>query len=164
MLLSLGMAVCIAILDRNSTPLALATNDPSKELSFHYVVHTSIDVIEEKCNISSTPGVAKTSAVGVTPNPALDQARDLYLGVLYSTEAHKVYGFVTNTKIKFIVIVESSNTTIRDNEIRQMFRKLHIAYTNLLSNPFYIPGTSIESKKFFALVNSLMAPPASAAS
>lgn len=155
-----GMAVCIAVLDRNSTPLALSTNDTAKELSFHYVVHTSIDVIEEKCNISSNPGVAKTSAAGVPANAALDQARDLYLGILYSTEAHKVYGFVTNTKIKFIVIVESSNTTLRDNEIRQMFRKLHIAYTNLLSNPFYIPGTSIESKKFFSVIDGLMAPPA----
>ena len=157
------MAVCIAVLDRNSTPLALSTNDPSKELSFHYVVHTSIDVIEEKCNISNTPGVAKTSAGGVTTNTGvLEQARDLYLGILYSTEAHKVYGFVTNTKIKFIVIIDSSNTSLRDNEIRQMFRKLHIAYTNLLSNPFYIPGTSIESKKFSSIVESLMAPPASA--
>ena len=159
-----GMAVCIAVLDRNSTPLALSTNDPSKELSFHYVVHTSIDVIEEKCNLSSTPGVAKTSAASVPGNTALDQARDLYLGVLYSTEAHKVFGFVTNTKIKFIIIVDSSNTTLRDNEIRQMFRKLHIAYTNLLSNPFYVPGTSIESKKFFSIIESLMAPPAPAAS
>ena len=158
------MAICIAVLDRNSTPLALSTNDPSKELSFHYVVHTSIDVIEEKCNVSSTPGVAKTSAAGVPANTALDQTRDLYLGILYSTEAHKVYGFVTNTKIKFIIIVESSNTTLRDNEIRQMFRKLHIAYTNLLSNPFYIPGASIDSKKFFSLVDSLMAPSASLAS
>ena len=157
------MAVCIAVLDRNSTPLALSTNDPSKELSFHYVVHTSIDVIEEKCNISNTPGVAKTSAGGVTTNTGvLEQARDLYLGILYSTEAHKVYGFVTNTKIKFIVIIDSSNTSLRVNEIRQMFRKLHIAYTNLLSNPFYIPGTSIESKKFSSIVESLMAPPASA--
>ena len=93
----------------------------------------------------------------------MDQSRDLYLGVLYSTEAHKVYGFVTNTKIKIIVIVDSSNTALRDNEVRQMFRKLHIAYANLLSNPFYIPGTTIESTKFFNVVNSLMAPPASAA-
>ena len=30
------------------------------------------------------------------------------------------YGYVTNTKIKFIIIVESSNTTLRDNEIRNV--------------------------------------------
>ena len=62
--------------------------------------------------------------------------RDLYLGILYSTEQHKVYGYVTNTSIKFILIVEASNTNIRDNEIRQMFRKLHNGYSNMLYNPF----------------------------
>jgi len=30
------------------------------------------------------------------------------------------YGYVTNTKIKFIIIVESSNTALRDNEIRNV--------------------------------------------
>ena len=69
------------------------------------------------------------------------QSRDLYLGTLFATEKQKVYGYVTNTRIKFILIVDSSNTTsLRDNEIRQMFRKLHTVYTQLLSNPFYVPG------------------------
>lgn len=30
------------------------------------------------------------------------------------------YGYVTNTKIKFIIIVDSSDTTLRDNEIRSV--------------------------------------------
>ena len=30
------------------------------------------------------------------------------------------YGYVTNTKIKFVIVVESSNTTLRDNEIRSV--------------------------------------------
>lgn len=28
----------------------------------------------------------------------------------------------------------------------QMFRKLHTAYTDVVCNPFYIPGDKIESK------------------
>ncbi len=88
------MAVCIAVLDRNSKPLKLATNDPSKEQSFHYVVHTSLDVIEEKCH-SSNP----QSVPGAKPQ---DPPRELYLGILYSTEQHKVFGYETNSKIKFI--------------------------------------------------------------
>ena len=31
------MALCIAVLDRNSTPLNLSTTDPSKEVAFHYI-------------------------------------------------------------------------------------------------------------------------------
>jgi hypothetical protein len=44
----------------------------------------------------------------------------------------------------------------RDNETRQMFRKLHMAYTNVMSNPFYVPGEPIQSKKFEAVVHSIM--------
>ena len=69
----------------------------------------------------------------------------------------QVFGYVTNTNIKFIVVVDASNATLRDNEIRQMFRKLRDGYTNVLWNPFYLPGTKIESKKFDAVVSGLMA-------
>ena len=82
------MAVCIAILDRNSTPLKLMTNDPTKEVNFHYIVHTSLDVISERCS-SSTPSVA----VNVK---SVETTRDQYLGILYSTEQHKVFGYITN--------------------------------------------------------------------
>ena len=144
------MAVCIAVLDRMSTPLHLLTNDPTKEVAFHYILHTSLDVIEERTTQS---GVSNPSNAKPT-----EPLRDLYLGVLYSTEQHKVFGYVTNTNVKFVIIVDASNTNIRDNEIRQMFRKLHNGYSNLLYNPFYVPGTKIESKKFNAVVQSLLLP------
>ena len=114
------MAVCIAILDRNSTPLKLSSNDSTKEVSFHYIVHTSLDVVDEKLQNSNNL---------VAPSVKQAASSDLYLGLLYSTEQHKVYGYVTNTSLKFILIVEASNTNIRDNEIRQMFRKLHQGYS-----------------------------------
>ena len=38
------MAVCVAVLDKTSAPLKLSTNDSSRELAFHYVVHASLDV------------------------------------------------------------------------------------------------------------------------
>lgn len=46
------------------------------ELKFHYTVHTSLDVVEEKI-----------SAVG----KSLGDQRELYLGLLYPTEDYKVY-------------------------------------------------------------------------
>ena len=85
------------------------------------------------------------------------QSRDLYLGTLFATEKQKVYGYVTNTRIKFILIVDSSNaTSLRDNEIRQMFRKLHTAYTNVIANPFFTPGQSIASTKFDVSVKTIL--------
>ncbi|KAJ8303253.1 hypothetical protein KUTeg_019649, partial [Tegillarca granosa] len=47
--------------------------------------------------------------------------------------------------VKFVIVVESSNQMLRDNEIRSMFRRLHNAYVDMLCNPFYTPGENIES-------------------
>ena len=66
--------------------------------------------------------------------------------------------YFLQTSIKFIIIVEASNTNLRDNEIRQMFRKLHTGYSNMLYNPFYLPGAPIESKKFHGVIHSLLLP------
>jgi hypothetical protein len=30
------------------------------------------------------------------------------------------YGYVTNSKVKFVMVVDSSNTALRDNEIRSV--------------------------------------------
>ena len=148
--------------------------DPAQELTFHYSLHTSLDVIEEKLSASN-------KAAG-------SDQRELYLGALNSSEHQKVFGYVTNTRIKFVIIVDSSNTSLRDNETRQMFRsvyfiftlisgqyheeekngiptlfilatnfrRLHLAFTNAVANPFYVPGQQITSKKFDAVVRSLL--------
>jgi len=135
------MAVCVAVIGKENSPLYVSCVNPDQELAFHYSLHTSLDVIEEKLTNTSSKG---------------NDHRDLYLGALYSTEHQRVFGYVTNTKVKFIVIVDSSNTNLRDNETRQMFRKIHIAYTNVMSNPFYSPGTRIQSKKFDVVVNNIL--------
>jgi len=138
------MAVCVAVIGKDNSPLYIKCTNPDQELAFHYSLHTSLDVVEEK--IAITGQSAKTAA----------DNRELYLGSLYSTEHQKVFGYVTNTKIKFIIIVDSSSTSLRDNETRQMFRRLHTAYTNVMANPFYTPGNRIQSNKFDTVVKSIM--------
>uniref|UniRef100_A0A8C0I5F8 Trafficking protein particle complex 2 like n=1 Tax=Balaenoptera musculus TaxID=9771 RepID=A0A8C0I5F8_BALMU len=66
------------------------------------------------------------------------------------------YGYVTNSKVKFVMVVDSSNTALRDNEIRSMFRKLHNSYTDVMCNPFYNPGDRIQSRAFDGMVTSMM--------
>ncbi|KAK2549985.1 Trafficking protein particle complex subunit 2-like protein [Acropora cervicornis] len=110
------MAVCVAVIGKENYPLFLRTVSPEEELKFHYTVHTSLDVVEEK--VSS---LTKSS----------NDPRELYLGL---------YGYVTNTKIKFVV----------------MFRKLHVAYTDMFCNPFYNPGENITSRIFERTVIGMM--------
>ncbi|KAL1129806.1 hypothetical protein AAG570_012750, partial [Ranatra chinensis] len=102
-----------------------------QELQYHYVLHTSLDVVEEKLAAS----MKSTSDV-----------RELYLGLLFATEDHRIFGYVTNTRVKFIVVFDATRNNLRDNDIRGMFRKLHCAYADVVSNPFYTPGDPIESK------------------
>ncbi|KAK3086534.1 hypothetical protein FSP39_019848, partial [Pinctada imbricata] len=130
----------ISFLSFQNYPLFIKTIPTDNELKFYYTVHTSLDVVEEKI-----------STVGKNTN----DLRELYLGLLYPTEDYKVYpslryftiyGYVTNTKVKFVIVVDSTNTALRDNEIRGMFRKLHNAYVDMVCNPFYMPGENITSK------------------
>lgn len=59
-------------------PLYIRSVPTQNELKFHYTVHTSLDVVEEKI-----------SAVG----KSLGDQRELYLGLLYPTEDYKVYPY-----------------------------------------------------------------------
>lgn len=56
------------------------------------------------------------------------------------------YGYMTNTKIKFILVVDSLNSAFRENEIRTIFRNIHQEYVNFISNPFIMPNEPIFSK------------------
>lgn len=63
-------------------PLYIRSTPTENELKFHYMVHTSLDVVDEKI-----------SAMG----KALVDQRELYLGLLYPTEDYKVYPSVLST-------------------------------------------------------------------
>ncbi|CAH0552201.1 unnamed protein product [Brassicogethes aeneus] len=135
------MAVCVAIIGKDNSPKFFACLNPDEELSFQYKVLSSLDVVEEKLSAGNKAG---------------SDLRELYLGMLYSLETHKIYGYVTNTKIKFIIIVDSTNMVLRDNEIRSMFRKIHSEYADIVSNPFYTPGEQICSKPFLNNIRNIM--------
>ncbi|KAF7282066.1 hypothetical protein GWI33_003307 [Rhynchophorus ferrugineus] len=132
------MAVCAAIVGKDNSPKFFCCVNPDEELNFQYKVLSSLDIIEEKLS------------PGIKPNT------EMYLGILYSLENWKIYGYVTNTKIKFIIVVDSSNLTLRDNEIRSMFRKIHAEYADMVSNPFYIPGEPITSKTFTCSIKNII--------
>ncbi|XP_034942997.1 trafficking protein particle complex subunit 2-like protein [Chelonus insularis] len=135
------MAVCVAVIGKDNSPKFIKCASESCAIEFHFKVHTSIDIIEEKLNVG---------------NKAVTDSRELFLGLLYATDEHKIFGYATNTKMKFVVVLQSSNASLRDNDVRMIFRKLHLAYANAVCNPFYIPGDEIKSKAFEAVVNEIM--------
>lgn len=90
---------------------------------------------------------------------------DQYIGFLFPTDEGKVFGYVTCTKIKFIIIIDdgvpsgsggssggagaggsSGHQEVKDSTIRVLFKKIHEEYTNIVSNPFYVPNQKMTSK------------------
>ncbi|CAD6238353.1 GSCOCG00008441001-RA-CDS [Cotesia congregata] len=136
------MVLCIAVIGKDNSPLYIKCLSEESEVELHYKVHTSIDIIEEKLNTGN-----KITAT---------DSRELFLGLLHFTDEHKIFGYATNTKVKFVVVLQTPSTTVRDNDVRMIFRKLHTAYCNAICNPFYIPGDPIESKSFDATVKDIM--------
>ncbi|KAK3917657.1 Trafficking protein particle complex subunit 2-like protein [Frankliniella fusca] len=70
------MAVCIAVIGKENSPKYVACLQTEDELQFHYKVHTALDVVEEKLSLAGKSNC---------------DVRELYLGLLHSTEEHKMY-------------------------------------------------------------------------
>ncbi|XP_055464350.1 trafficking protein particle complex subunit 2-like protein [Psammomys obesus] len=128
------MEVCMAIAKENY-PLYIQSTPTESELTFHYMVHTSLDVVDEKISAMGKALVGQRAV----PGPALPKN-------------YKAYGYVTISKVKFLMVVDSSNTALRDNGIR----KLHNSYTDVMCDPFYNPGDRLQSRAFHNTVTSMM--------
>ncbi|KAK4757181.1 hypothetical protein SAY87_007308 [Trapa incisa] len=134
------MIVCVAIVGHQNNPLYIQSfTDGDDALKLHHVVHCSLDVVDERVNNPKKSG------------PMLNET---YLGLLYPTENYKVYGYLTNTKVKFISV--TTDLDVKDADVRNFFRKFHAAYVDAVSNPFHVPGKKITSKTFAERISTIV--------
>jgi len=176
------MAVCVCVIGKDNGPIYMKSRSrgdgltkstvapeqglrgilANSELQYNFIVSSALDIIEERVLAGSASGGFKGNpgASGGPSQQVVDGqtlgTRELYLGALTAREEYKVYGYMTNTKIKFVIVIEETSIPLRENDIRTMFRKLHGAFCDLMSNPFYLPGAEIKSKRFDAVVTSIM--------
>ncbi|KAG8891668.1 hypothetical protein FRB99_003420, partial [Tulasnella sp. 403] len=116
----------IAYISSQNHPILVRTfgnSGAQDDLKYHYVAHTSLDVIEER--------VAMGSKLG-----------ECYLGHLYSMEDLAVYGWIAPSKLKIIVALALTDAVIKDQDMATLFKALHVAYHQSLSNPFLRLGVS----------------------
>lgn len=104
---------CVAVIGKRNEPLYIRSfNGKSEEkqwiredeLKFHYFVHSALDVVEEKV-------LQYTRA-----SPQGKGFWKPYLGLLCPIENYRVYGYLTNTKLKLIIVLEDSSST-KEGEI-----------------------------------------------
>lgn len=137
------MIVCAAVLGQTNNPLYLEPfQDKGKQedaLKFHYIVHCALDAVEEKV---------------AAPRKTVGEVFDSYLGMLYPTEDYKVYGYISNTRIKFILVVDEMLQ--KEDEMRMVFKRFHTAYVDAVSNPFYTTSSPMTSPRFDASVRTIV--------
>jgi hypothetical protein len=109
---------CCAIVGKENNPLYIQTWNQDDELKFHFIVHTSLDIIEEKSKAKE-----KQNALGkVKLRQTFGSVssfffffffKDCFLGVLYPTEDFNVYGYITNSGAKLILVLDDSGIEAR---------------------------------------------------
>ncbi|EFC49009.1 predicted protein, partial [Naegleria gruberi] len=120
------------------------TAEAEEPLKYHYIAHTALDIVEEKISNRKT-------TTNVSQN-------DMYLGLLFPTEIYKVYGYITNSDVKLLLIIagDEYQQSDRDSEIKSLFQQLHSLYIDCICNPFYTFGEKIDSLNFAVSVRNLV--------
>jgi len=107
----------VAFISPQNHPILIRTFSKQDELKYHYIAHTSLDVIEERASSGA-------------------KSTECYLGLLYAIEDVAVYGYITPLKVKIVLALALSDIVVRDVEIIAVFKALHMAFYSSISNPF----------------------------
>ncbi|CAL1711547.1 unnamed protein product [Somion occarium] len=110
----------VAFVSPQNHPILIRTFEQPRqdELKYHYIAHTSLDVIDERIQAATA-----------------SKSTDCYLGLLY-VEDVAVYGYMTPLKVKIIIALELSDSIVRDADVVAIFKALHTAYRRSVANPF----------------------------
>ncbi|KAH8105010.1 Sedlin [Phellopilus nigrolimitatus] len=114
----------VAIISPQNHPILIRSFSQRKQddLKYHYIAHTSLDVIDERNGYSKASPSSKSN--------------ECYLGLLYAMEDVAVYGYITPLKVKIVLSLGLTDSVVRDADVTMIFRALHMAYFQSLANPF----------------------------
>lgn len=80
----------------------------------------------------------------------------MYLGLLMSLEDLAVYGYITDSQVKFVLMLTMKDTLIKDQEVKALFLKIHKIYIDLCMDSFWNGEAMITNKKFIKAVQLLI--------
>ncbi|PSN63829.1 Sedlin [Corynespora cassiicola Philippines] len=155
----------IGVIGKHNNPLHISLFPPEERapLEFQFLLSSCLDIFEARL-----------------PHKTADQD----FGLLQAVDDRlAMYGWLTNTGVKFVVIVDMEGRAataldskaatavgLRDADLKPAFRALQTAYIMLLRNPFYNPdehspitanteqrigSTQITSRKFIQEVKKI---------
>ena len=106
----------------------LKSNESCCSVRHRFVLHSALDRLEQ---LTTNPdGTTKKNKINNN-----NAKNNNFLGLLLPIEETRVYGYITNTKIKFILIVEDDGDN-SDVEIQRLLNDIHESYIQDIMNPF----------------------------
>lgn len=131
--------LAVAIVSSSNCPLFIRTcydtTNKDEATKLVYLLHASLDIVHERAE-----------------EP---QVRECFLGVLYLGEQFKIFGHLSVTKVK-VLILFNNLISLKENEVRVMLKSIHKQYVDVTSmNPFYKPNEIIKSKKLNEFLASI---------
>jgi hypothetical protein len=146
---------CVAFVGHSSEPLYLKAFPPSDDdlLKLHLAVFSALDVIDERVPKRKLPAEARGTGGG---GGAATTPQGSFLNLLMPVEDFKVFGYVTATSIKIIVIVK--DVLLREERVRNLFVLLHGAYADAVASPFAPVGNApLDAPAFVRAVDDIVA-------
>lgn len=129
----------IGIVGKDNKPLLLRTKydyleegkkDETERLKLIIMLHSCLDLMDDRQSHHPT-----------------SQHRDPFLGLLTQLENYKVYGLLSTTKTKVLLIISVSSTSLRETDVKGLLKQIHTFYIEgTTCNPFHIPGEKISSR------------------
>jgi trafficking protein particle complex subunit 2 len=107
----------VAFISSNNHPILIRTfaKQDEQAIKYHYIAHTSLDVIEER---GQSPHLLQVILInGDSAVNSTSKATDCYLGLLYAMEDVAVYGYITPLKVKIVLALALSDSVVKDLEI-----------------------------------------------
>jgi len=126
----MARTAAVALVDAQNAPLFLKRFDAGEDLDLLFTVHSALDSFEE------------------TMLPGRKAARKSYLGLLNLIDGQAVYGFLSNTLVKTIVVLDvaaSGFAVPSDTVMEDLLKRLYNCYVATISNPFFELGTPLQA-------------------
>jgi hypothetical protein len=153
------LIAAVAILGRGGAPQYFKSFGGDEAARLQFAVFAALDVIgarvpETRALAPGGGGGAPAAAAAAGAAAGGGGGGDRFLGLLFPVEEHKVFGFVSNGNVKFVIVIR--DVLLLEDRVRELFRALHRRYLDAVCNPFTSHDARITSPGFEEAVYRLV--------
>jgi hypothetical protein len=120
-----NLLVFVAVISKDNKPIILQEFRSNTDITMHFVVYSSLDIIERKIVEIRDQNEMTKNYLG-------------YLGpALLGEGDYALYGWLSFTGVKFVAVLKENYEQRNDEKIKMLMQKLEDLYVKTISNPFH---------------------------